>query len=272
MTPTALDAILAPGGLSMLFQPILEVQGERPVVCAAEALARGPKGSTMESAAILFDYVRGKRQQVAVDRACVAKAIEAAEGLPPNLDVSINVHAMTLSSDPDFLCSLADAAAAREIALSRIVVEIVEHAPEWADAGLLESLDALRRSGIRIALDDVGLGQSNYRMILDCRPDYFKIDRYFVKGSHRDFYRRAVIESISHLAGRFGGRVIAEGVEDPEDLETVRSLGIGLAQGYLFGRATAPSDLVAHHFQPARTSDHATSSGTWRNGGSWGAA
>jgi EAL domain-containing protein (putative c-di-GMP-specific phosphodiesterase class I) len=272
MTPTALDAILAPGGLSMLFQPIVEVQGDRPVVCAAEALARGPRGSTMESAEILFDYVRAKRQQIAVDRACVAKAIEAAEGLPTTLDVSINVHAVTLSRDPGFLCSLTEAAEARHIALSRIVVEIVEHAPEWADAALLESLDALRRSGIRIALDDVGLGQSNYRMILDCRPDYFKIDRYFVQGCHRDFYRRAVIESIAHLAGRFSGCVIAEGIEDPRDLETVGSLGIGLAQGYLFGRATEPSDLAAQHLRQTRMSDDVAPPRTWRNGRSWGSA
>jgi EAL domain-containing protein (putative c-di-GMP-specific phosphodiesterase class I) len=272
MKATALDAILAPGGLSMLFQPIVEVQGERLFVCAAEALARGPKGTTMEPAPILFDYVRGKGQQIAVDRACVAKAIESAEVLPPTLDISINVHAVTLSRDPGFLRSLADSAAARRIPLSRIVVEIVEHSPEWADSALLESLDALRRSGIRIALDDVGLGQSNYRMILDCRPDYFKIDRYFVQGAHRDFYRRAVIESIAHLAGRFGACAIAEGVEDSRDLEAVKSLGIGLVQGYLIGRATEPSDLAARHLRETRIPEDVAPPGTWRNGRSWGSA
>jgi EAL domain-containing protein (putative c-di-GMP-specific phosphodiesterase class I) len=272
MRPTALDAILAPGGLSVLFQPIVELQGDLPVVCAAEALARGPKGSTMESAPILFDYVRGKGQQITVDRACAAMAIESAEVLPKTLDVSINVHAVTLSRDADFLSALTDAAEARKIPLSRIVVEIVEHAPEWADAALLRSLDELRRSGIRIALDDVGLGQSNYRMILDCRPDYFKIDRYFVQGAHRDYYRRAVIESIAHLAGRFSACVIAEGIEDPRDLETVKSLGIGLAQGYLFGRATEPADLAARHLRQPRTSDDAPPAGAWRNGRSTGSA
>ncbi len=248
---TCLEAILAPGGLSVLFQPIMEVQAGQPRLWAVESLVRGPGDSTMEAAPVLFEYVRRKRAEAVVDRACVAAVIAAVEGLPESLDFSINVHAATLSRDPEFLCFLTDAAEARSIPPSRIIVEIVEHAPKWADSRLAEGLDALRHIGIRIALDDIGMGQSNYRMILDCKPDYFKIDRYFVEGSHRDFHRQAVLESVSHLAERFGAHTIAEGIEDAADLETVRSLGIGLAQGHLFSAAVAPSDLATTYFAEA---------------------
>jgi len=243
-----LETILEPGRLSVLFQPIMELRELRPRLWAVEALVRGPGASSLEPAPILFDYVRRKRAEAVVDRACVTAILDAAVALPPSLDFSMNIHAVTLSRDPEFLCFLTDAAEARSIPLSRLTVEIVEHAPEWADSGLAEGLDALRHIGIRIALDDVGLGQSNYRMMLDCKPDYFKIDRHFVKGSHCDFYRQAVLESVAQLARRFGARVIAEGIEDPVDLDTVRSLGIDLGQGYLFAAALAPPALASSGF------------------------
>ena len=121
---------------------------------------------------------------------------------------------------------------------------IVEHAPEWAGPGLAEALDALRHIGVRIALDDVGLGQSNFRMILDCRPDVFKIDSYFVKGCHADFYRQAVLESVAMLASRFGSRVVAEGVECREDVDTLARLGITFFQGHFFSPALASPQLA----------------------------
>jgi EAL domain-containing protein (putative c-di-GMP-specific phosphodiesterase class I) len=88
-------------------------------------------------------------------------------------------------------------------------------------------------------------------MILDCRPDYFKIDRYFAFGCAKDPYRQAVLQTIHELARRFGGRVVAEGVENPEDLETIRAIGIELAQGYLFAPALDPQQLLESGYLPA---------------------
>jgi len=115
----------------------------------------------------------------------------------------------------------------------RLVVEIVEHAPVWDVEAFRNVLGGLRAIGARVALDDVGLGHSNYLMILECRPDYFKIDRHFVHGAHADFYRQAVLRSVAQVAVPFGAQVVAEGVEAPEDLAAVRAAGIALAQGWL---------------------------------------
>ena len=64
---------------------------------------------------------------------------------------------------------------------------------------------------MRIALDDVGLGHSNFQMMVDAKPDYFKLDRYFVHGCHRDKYRRAVVASVAKLAEELDSSVVAEG-------------------------------------------------------------
>jgi EAL domain-containing protein (putative c-di-GMP-specific phosphodiesterase class I) len=89
---------------------------------------------------------------------------------------------------------------------------------------------------VRIALDDIGLGQSNYRMILETRPHYFKLDRFLVEGCSRDSDRRAVLESIVRLAAAFDSRVVAEGPGSLEDIETVRQIGVDLIQGFLLSR------------------------------------
>ncbi|HSG05095.1 MAG TPA: EAL domain-containing protein, partial [Nitrospiria bacterium] len=83
------------------------------------------------------------------------------------------------------------------------------------------------------ALDDIGAGDSNFKMILDLRPDYYKVDRYFVAGASRDPYRLAILASIADLSRKLGGVVIAEGVEHVDDLEACRASGINLVQGYL---------------------------------------
>jgi EAL domain-containing protein (putative c-di-GMP-specific phosphodiesterase class I) len=228
-----LDAILAPGGLQVAFQPIVEIRGPARHIHSLECLIRGPRGTNMEPAAVLFEYVRRKREETALDRACVAAALKAARSLPHDVRLSLNVHAATLERDPEFVLYLGDEAEACGIPLSRLTVEIVEHAPLWSGPAFREALSALRDIGIGVALDDIGLGQSNYRMMIDCKPDYFKVDGYLVRGCRADFYRMAVLESVASLARRFGARVVAEGVEEEDDLIALGAIGVDLFQGHV---------------------------------------
>ena len=240
-----LDKVLAPGSLSTKFQPIYEVNSERAVsLHALECLIRGPRGTNLESPNVLFEYVRRKRAESTVDRACVALALETARHLPGTLSLNLNVHASTLGLDPEFVTLLLDLSRENEIDATRLTIEIVEHAPFWDGPGFLRALSEIRGAGMQVALDDVGLGQSNYRMMLDCRPDYFKIDRYLIHGCEKDRYRTAILESIVTLAERFGARAVAEGVEQPEDLEVVYGMGIELVQGYLLGRPAPVEDFI----------------------------
>ncbi|HEX8616303.1 MAG TPA: hypothetical protein VF911_01845, partial [Thermoanaerobaculia bacterium] len=67
----ALNTILEPGGISSVYQPIMHVDGETRLT-GFECLSRGPKGTNFESAKVMFEYVRLKREETLVDRACVA--------------------------------------------------------------------------------------------------------------------------------------------------------------------------------------------------------
>ena len=232
-----LDRILEPGELSVVFQPIFEMGAGPRRLHAIECLIRGPRGTNLESADLLLEYVRCKREENLVDRVCVETALAAARALPGQPRLCLNVHASTVGRGESFVQSLAETAQRNGVAAERLTIEIVEHAPPWDEAGFLRAIGLLRELGVRIALDDIGLGQSNYKMILDTRPDYYKVDRYIVHGCHDDEYRRAILESIAQLARKFEGRVVAEGVEQQIDLNTVLGVGIDLMQGYLLSTA-----------------------------------
>ena len=242
---TLLDRILEPNGLRVVFQPIFDRRSDGWHVYGLEALVRGPLGTNAARADVLFEYVRRKREEARVDRACVAQVLASAGELPRVPTVSINVHASTLGKDRDFPDFVARTAEANGIVRSRLVIEIVEHAPSWDGPGFRAALQALREMGMRIALDDIGLGQSNYRMILECRPDVFKIDRYLVKGAATDFHRRATLQSIADLARSFGGLTVAEGVDNNADLEALHASGINLVQGFLLAGPMTAADLAA---------------------------
>ena len=252
-----LDRILEPGSLSVHFQAVLEVHTSRPRPHYLEALIRGPKGTTAEAPAILFEYARKKNRESCVDRACVEAILDAAaSSLPTDVALGINVHASSLAMDAGFVDFLACALEARSIRATRLVIEIVEHAPPWDVLGFRTALERLRALGALIALDDVGLGHSNYMMMLECRPDYFKVDRHFVSGCHKDFHRRAVLGSVAQLARPFGARVVAEGVEEPADLVTLKRCGITLVQGYLFGTPAPAAETLARVAQVGTVLTH----------------
>ncbi|HKS21440.1 MAG TPA: EAL domain-containing protein [Thermoanaerobaculia bacterium] len=246
MEHSALDRLLAPGGITPMYQPIYEVGDGAPQLYGYECLSRGPRGTNFESPDVLFDYVRLKRQEIVIDRACIAAALRNLPHLDNGVRVSINVHASTLGRDPSFTEFLANTCRDTRVAPSHVTVEIVEHAPPWDNDAFQRALALLRQLGASIALDDVGLGQSNFKMLLDASPEFLKLDRYFVDGCTKDPKRRAVISSIEELARRFGARVIAEGVETEEDLATVREIGVSLVQGFLFSKPMTAVELTVH--------------------------
>lgn len=245
MKPSLLDTLLDPDQLSVCFQPIFLIRGESNRLYGLEALVRGPRGTNFERADIVFDYVRRKRAEALVDRSCVVAICDAAMDLPPQVRINVNVHAATLGHKPGFVEFFHNQAKRRHLALDRFTIEIVEHAPTCNIPGLTDGITALRDLGVRIALDDVGLGQSNYRMMLDCHPEYFKLDAYFVRGLSVDPKRRAVVESVATLASALGSSVVAEGVESSQDLAQLGRMGIELVQANLLCPALSLEQLQA---------------------------
>ena len=238
-----LERIVAPGALNAVFQPILDLAAGSAHVHAVECLMRGPAGTNAASAVVLFEYVRRKRAEAQVDRECIRVGLESGRALAARTRLSLNVHASTLGGDPGFPEYLARAAEASQVPTGRLTMEIVEHSPYWNAPGFFRAVAELRNLGAGIALDDVGVAYSNFKMILDCEPDFLKIDHYLIAGIAGDQRRRTILASFAVLARELGARPVAEGIENADDLAVVTDLGVELVQGLLLG-APEPADRL----------------------------
>lgn len=245
MNSPLLQQILQADALRIRVQPILEIHTSGRRLHGIECLSRGPEGTNLQRADILFSYVRKKHAEVAVDRACCAAALKNCASIHTKVPrISINVHAVTLAQDPQIVDFFESEANKNGIPLTKLSLEIVEHRPAWNGLDFRRTLEQFRQRGIGIVLDDIGLGSSNYGMIIDCRPSCFKLDKYFVHESESDFHRQAVIKSVVSLAESFGATVVAEGVEDFDDLESMLDIGVDLVQGFLVGMPMPVSELT----------------------------
>lgn len=243
-----LERIQEPGAIRVEFQPILKVTPDRTDLYAVEALARGPRGTSVERPDVLFEFARRKGVESDIDMICISEAFEAYTLLPAKPLLSINVHGATLANIDHFSDRVLSAAKAYGIAADHLMFEVLEYRAPWAIETFLTTLELLRNAGVRIAVDDLGVGASNYQMIVDCHPDYLKIDRHVVHACSGDRWRRAVLESIATLGRACGAMPIAEGVETTADLETLLDLGIDTVQGWLYARSMPPEELARSSF------------------------
>ncbi len=149
----------------------------------------------------------------------------------PNLSVAANLSARDLA-DPSFSAQVANWLGAASVPAGALTLELTE-ASAIADRDLgISSLTQLRSRGIRTSLDDFGSGYSSLAYLSELPLDEMKLDRGFLTGAHGtdSFVLRSVIDIGHHL----GLTVVAEGVETPEDLARIGSLGVDVAQGHLF--------------------------------------
>jgi diguanylate cyclase (GGDEF)-like protein len=90
--------------------------------------------------------------------------------------------------------------------------------------------------GFQFALDDFGAGHSSLITLVAASPHYLKLDRGIVSGVHEDPYKQHLVKAIVSFASSVESKLIAEGIEQIEELETVMRLGVRYAQGFLFAR------------------------------------
>ena len=118
----------------------------------------------------------------------------------------------------------------------RICLEVTETAVHEASLTARSALAAFSAAGMKIALDDYGTGYSSLGHLRDNPVDTLKIDRVFISGLTRNRGDDAIVVAVITLAHALGMRVVAEGVETPEQRERLRELGCDFAQGHLFAK------------------------------------
>lgn len=124
-------------------------------------------------------------------------------------------------------------------------VEITEGALQEDSLAELHKLQRLRDTGVRVAVDDFGIGYSSLSRLATLPVDTLKIDRSFVSRCLDNDAGNSLVRTIIALARALDLRTVAEGVERPEELELLRQLGCDKSQGFLHSRAVPGGDFVA---------------------------
>ncbi len=244
--PTALRQAngAVPQGFSLKYQLVVTLPHGNPV--AVEALARWTAPSGMRIPPETFvslaeaNGMGAHLDAMVLDQACAQ--IQAA-GL--DLDLHVNIGAARLGS-AEFEGVITRTLERQGISPHRLVLEITESVPI---VDLAEGAAAIRRLnalGIRVALDDFGAGYNSLTYLHELPVQIVKLDRGLAAGVEP---RRnaALYRSVIGLCEAQGLTVIAEGIETAEQAQTVFTAGCGLAQGYLFGRASELTDIATAH-------------------------
>ncbi len=231
---STLDSILAQSNITSLFQPIVSL-AER-VILGYEALTRGPSNTPLHSPINLLAAARHAGRLDELDLTCRESACRRYSQQRLQGKLFLNVSPETLLDATHKPGRTLELLHKYGISAESVVIELTEQTPTDDFELLRAALHHYRDMGFSIALDDLGAGYSSLRMWSELRPDYVKIDRYFIDGIHRDAVKREFVESIMKIARASRAQVIAEGIELSEELHVLADMGIDLVQGYLLGR------------------------------------
>ena len=234
---SAIEAVIANKAFMPAFQPIWDFSANR--IIGFECLTRftaQPYRPPNE----WFDEAESVGLGVELEIAAARAGMEAASILKGEAYITLNFSPATVRS-PIF----ADLFASQPV--DDYVLEITEHAPVQDHSELLRALKELRQRGMKFAIDDAGAGHSGLQRIVELSPDIIKLDMSLTRDLDTKPALRALASALIFFSRETGSRIIAEGIESQEELDTLRVLGVNCGQGYLLGRpvsAELATDLL----------------------------
>ncbi len=233
-----LQDIILGDGLTTVYQPIVDLgTGD---IFAYEALTRGPKGSQLESPMTLFAIADEVDLTVELDRACFRGALRNATTLEPVHRLFVNLLPMSFYDQAFIEVEVGNLLTAAGLTPANIVFEITERLAIENFASFKRALATYTAMGFGIAIDDVGTRHSNLETVMSLRPHFIKISDVLVRGIARSTVKREMLRSLRHIAETIDAVMVAEGIEQLEDVIALRDLGLRYGQGYYMARPAPP--------------------------------
>jgi len=231
--------------LSLHFQPIVHLASGR--LAEMEALARWHEddgGSPSEFIPVAEEtgLILPLGHWV-LSQAC-RKMADWRRRLPGRQDLSVSVNLSNKQfSEPDLIARIDAILAETGLPADRLTLEITESVLMENAAKALGMLEELRARDIRLCIDDFGTGYSSLSYLHSFPLNRLKLDHTFIRRIARNDRNLEIVRAVITLAHNLGMEVIAEGVEDGEQLARLTALGCDYGQGYLFCRPAAAEDL-----------------------------
>ena len=220
------------------YQPKYLIQGERPVLGSAEALIRWihPELGFISPGEFIPLFEQNgliRRVDHFVWREAASQIRRWRDMYGVNIRVSVNVSRVDIA-DPELETKLLNILDEFSLSPDDLLLEITESA--YSDNGdrLIEIVNALRNRGFKIEMDDFGSGYSSLNMLTEIPIDVLKLDMQFIRRMLNDERNLKLVELVMDIAGFLGVPVVAEGVEEEEQLKVLRDMGCQVVQGYYF--------------------------------------
>jgi diguanylate cyclase (GGDEF)-like protein len=239
------------GEIELHFQPIYDLETDRPHAVEALARWRHPRRGLLAPAAFIpLAEERGLIDTLGrfiVDEACrVAAGWHGGEHGPPKVTVNVSSAQLRMATFAGFV---AGTLRSHGLESDRLMLEVTESVAVATDSETQATLDALGRLGVGLALDDFGTGFSSLSYLARTKVDLLKLDRAFLADVEQDAVQARLVAGVMQLAQSLGVPVVAEGIERPAQLERVRAMGGRYGQGYLFGKPVDAATF-ARQFDP----------------------
>jgi diguanylate cyclase (GGDEF)-like protein len=226
--------------LEVYYQPIVDIRTGRIKVCEALARLRCPDEG-MISPGEFIPVAEESDLILGLGEAVLRKACAEAMQWPDDVGVAVNFSPRQFAMNGDIVEDLKAVLRSTGLPARRLEVEITESTMIEAKNAHAQ-LEAISALGVRIALDDFGTGYSSLSYLRQYPVNKIKIDRSFADQID-SVASQAVIGAVSVLAQRLEVDVVFEGLEQPEQLESLKPWGVHLVQGYLFGAPMQPDRI-----------------------------
>ncbi len=161
-----------------------------------------------------------------------------------DITLSVNISVRHLMKN-DFLDEVRDIIRKSGVPASQLEIEITESIMIDSAEKALECIKEIKHMGIKIAIDDFGTGYSSLSYLNNFPANLLKIDKSFIDKMNASDSSKQYVAAIISIGHIMNFDVISEGVEDQEQLETLRSIGCDFIQGYIWGRPMPPEEAEA---------------------------
>jgi EAL domain-containing protein (putative c-di-GMP-specific phosphodiesterase class I) len=214
------------------YQPI--VSWSRREVFGYEALLRSGEPKLPHPGAIL-DAAERLERLPDLGRAIRSAACQPSTPMPEGTMLFVNLHTHDLLDEQLFDPTSPLAAVAKSV-----VLEITERASLHHIRDVQARIGRLREMGFRIAVDDLGAGYAGLTSFAQLEPEVVKLDMSLVRNVHTQPTKQTLVRTMISMCKELGMKIVAEGIESPEERDVIVAAGCDLMQGYLFAKPGKP--------------------------------
>jgi EAL domain-containing protein (putative c-di-GMP-specific phosphodiesterase class I) len=224
------DTLRSGGCFRSVKQSILDLRTEKTI--GYEFLSRTDIGG-FEMPSEFFGFSIENNILAMVDQRCLEIALEAAQGVSPASEKHVNLFPSTMAG----LQNEQFSKLFPPISLGgSYCVEVSEQQILGDPSYLLRVVQEFKKRKISVAIDDVGFGRSCLESLIVLQPDVIKIDKRLVQNISRNKNQKEMLRRLLAIVESLHAKIIAEGIENREDLEMLKELGVPYGQGFLWGQ------------------------------------